>query len=534
MVDTDETIDVFISYSRDNLDFVEKLRASLAAKGKTVWLDQNKVPMEGILPGSNWWEEIKRGIELADNFLFVICPESVVSPYCNAEVAYAFQQKTRLLPVMYHGLSINENAEEIIDGEIDAISHEIELPPTISAPITSLKSLASQNWTAIGAINWVDFAEDMDFVSSLELLIRALELDVPWIRLRSQIHQAARAWTETGDDSYLWSEERLKTIREEVECHQQELTRVEHDFLRSEIERLEEKLEDPSLDHTTRSQIGERLYNIGDTRPGVGLRADDLPDIAWCEVPGGTIEQADERGLVIIHPFYIAKYPTTYVQFQAFLYDSDGYEQDRWWQGLEKIGLDQKGREVNYSTEPGNRRFEFDNHPRENVSWYEAVAFCRWLTAKLPLNAQPDPLPKPPHEQSGTLRWDIRLPTEHEWQQAATGGNATNKYPWGAHWDSSCANTENSGLRRTTAVGLYPHGTAPCGALDMAGNVWEWCLNTYYPLVDAIVDNNYSRGIRGGSWKFLQESAQTSYRTGFSPEVRSDDIGFRVVISWTL
>ena len=57
-----------------------------------------------------------------------------------------------------------------------------------------------------------------------------------------------------------------------------------------------------------------------------------------------------------------------------------------------------------------------DNHPAENVSWYDAVAYCRWLSKR--------------------LGYEIQLPTEWEWQQAATGGDPTNQYPWGPDWDS--------------------------------------------------------------------------------------------------
>jgi formylglycine-generating enzyme required for sulfatase activity len=87
------------------------------------------------------------------------------------------------------------------------------------------------------------------------------------------------------------------------------------------------------------------------------------------------------------------------------------------------------------------------------------LAFCRWLSEK--------------------LGYEIRLPTEWEWQQAATGGNPENEYPWGPEWAGSCANTIESELSHSTAVGIYPQGASPVGALDMAGNVWEWCLNEY-------------------------------------------------------
>jgi formylglycine-generating enzyme required for sulfatase activity len=331
---------------------------------------------------------------------------------------------------------------------------------------------------------------------------------------------------------------------------QQRKRAKDRDFLPTEVELLAEKLNDPTLDHATRAKIGEQLHVIGDSRPGVGLRPDGFPDIVWCLVSGGSVTfDNDEhyRGLdVIVHPFYIAKYPITVIQFQAFLDDPDGFSQDKWWDGLARSNIPRaisvmalervkwwEGLE-DRPPGPGEPRFKFSNHPRETVSWYDAMGFCRWLTAKLPAEAWPAPLAQPLEAVSMPLRWDIRLPTEWEWQQAATGGNPANKYPWGTEWNSSGVNSEESGLGRTIAVGMYPEGVSPCGALDMAGNVWEWCFNTYYSLVDAVVYGSEAYGMRGGSWRYDKDSAGTMYRSGFNAHVRDHDIGFRVVASWTL
>jgi formylglycine-generating enzyme required for sulfatase activity len=145
------------------------------------------------------------------------------------------------------------------------------------------------------------------------------------------------------------------------------------------------------------------------------------------------------------------------------------------------------------------------------VSWYDAVAYCRWLSAK--------------------LGFDIRLPTEWEWQQAATGGEPVNEYPWGAGWDVERANTYESRLGRTTAVGMYPHGASPVGALDMSGNVWEWCLNLYENPDVIDLSNSSGRVVRGGSWGNAPLSARACSRNGFDPLFRYDDFGFRVCCS---
>jgi formylglycine-generating enzyme required for sulfatase activity len=188
-----------------------------------------------------------------------------------------------------------------------------------------------------------------------------------------------------------------------------------------------------------------------------------------------------------VHPFYIARYPITYVQFQAFLDDKDmGFDHDEWWLGLTPEFQKQEMYEQLY---------KYDNHPRDTVTWYQAVAFCRWLTARLPPDAWPS---------GNILVGDdcvIRLPTEWEWQQAVTGGRSDYTYPWGKEWDGRRANIQTSGIGLTTAVGMYPAGAspAPVEALDMIGNVMEWCLNEY--------KNPANVNIAGDAWRVKRSSS---------------------------
>ncbi|HEY7495973.1 MAG TPA: SUMF1/EgtB/PvdO family nonheme iron enzyme, partial [Candidatus Tectomicrobia bacterium] len=148
--------------------------------------------------------------------------------------------------------------------------------------------------------------------------------------------------------------------------------------------------------------------------------------------------------------FAISKYPVTWAQYRSFPEAKDGYRQQRWWRGL-----------AERQAHPGEQYRQQENHPAENVSWYDAVTFCRWLSAR--------------------LGYEVRLPTEWEWQQAASGGDPAREYPWGADWDPAYTNTGEGHLGRTTAVGVYPQGASPVGAMDMSGNVWEWCLNEDRP-----------------------------------------------------
>ena len=265
-----------------------------------------------------------------------------------------------------------------------------------------------------------------------------------------------------------------------------------------EAERLLLTLDDPATDHSTRAKIGDQLAEIGDPRPGVGLNEHGLPEFVWLPVPGGRVVLDDEAGTFEVEPFNISRYLVTWAQYRAFLDAKDGYRAKRWWQ------------ELNKEAKPGRQEWKIANRPAENVSWYDAVAYCRWLSEK--------------------LGYEIRLPTEQEWQQAATGGERR-QYPWGNEWQSNLANTLESEVGETTAVGMYPAGASPVGALDMAGNIWEWCLNRYEQPEDdrRSMTSADPRVVRGGSWIFDQLFARAAVRHWFHPAYRLNFLGLRVV-----
>lgn len=111
--------------------------------------------------------------------------------------------------------------------------------------------------------------------------------------------------------------------------------------------------------------------------------------------------------------------------------------------------------------------------------------------------------------------------------KAGPFGDSKNEYPWGPEWDGSKANTYESGLSRTTAVGMYPHGAVKdLRMMDMSGNVWEWCLSSYDdPRSEDFktpekVSRASARVVRGGSWSGYQVNARAAYRDRLNPAAR--------------
>jgi formylglycine-generating enzyme required for sulfatase activity len=268
------------------------------------------------------------------------------------------------------------------------------------------------------------------------------------------------------------------------------------------------------LSPSERAEAGDILGRLGDPRPGVGLDESGMPDIEWEEVETGLFNiaaGADQRRMNM-ERFDIARYPVTVAQFRAFIssngYKIKGFWSDRGW----------SWRNHNQRTYPTDwkEQVPFPNRPVVGVSWYEAMAYSSWLRTELKQN--------------------IGLPSEEEWEYAARG-SVERPYPWvhSEDWDEQLSNADNSSIGHATAVGMYPAGATPQGVFDLAGNVWEWCLNLYkeiHSLSDKGLDDPEAQGrrsARGGSWWSSSDTHRCNYRKKFVPASSDPDMGIRLI-----
>jgi hypothetical protein len=292
-----------------------------------------------------------------------------------------------------------------------------------------------------------------------------------------------------------------------------------------ESRQLRRELGDATTPHERRHYIGKSLSDLGDTWPGMGVLEDGTPDfrLGWLPVtPGGTLE-IKGYGSCEVQPFYIASYPVTRDQYDIFWKAADGYKNPQWWQT--DIPKDyQMG-----SPAPQHNKSSPHN-PREKISWYQSLAFSRWLNQRLQGFELPSGSDYGGNNGSGMGKLvvgqnaEVRLPLEWEWQWAAQGATERRMYPWGNEWQAGYANTEEAKLGQTLAVGMYPQGRALCGAYDMSGNVSEWCLNRYSK-------SGQERAVRGGSFREGRPSAACTYRDSNIPISPNRDLGFRLVIA---
>ncbi len=298
--------------------------------------------------------------------------------------------------------------------------------------------------------------------------------------------------------------------------------------------RLASLLRAGALAPVERAAAGASLARLGDPR----FRADawhlpDEPLLGFVHVPEGAFlmgsdarkdrwarkEWETPQHELFLPAFYMARYPVTVAQFRAFVESSGRRPRD-----------------------PNSLR-GLPNHPVVWVTWHEALAYCDWLTERLRAwQATPEPL-------AGLLRgqgWRITLPSEAQWEKAARSDDGR-IFPWGDEFNIQWANSRETGIGSTSAVGCFLGGASPYGVEGMIGNAWEWTRSLWglewekpdygYPYnpgdgrenLDA--DDSHSRVLRGGSFNYYEYSLRCAARNFVNPGNRLDYLGFRVCAS---
>ncbi|PIQ98170.1 MAG: hypothetical protein COV67_00295 [Nitrospinae bacterium CG11_big_fil_rev_8_21_14_0_20_56_8] len=213
---------------------------------------------------------------------------------------------------------------------------------------------------------------------------------------------------------------------------------------------------------------------------------------------GATSGPEDEQPLHFVYTsaFFIDRTEVSNTDYMEFVL-STGHEKPKYW---------------------NDERFNTPDRPVVGVSWNDAMAYAKWKGR--------------------------RLPTEAEWEKAARG-NDDRAYPWGRKWDKGFffyfVNVfgEEDNYRYTAPVGYYPSGESPFGILNMAGNVWEWCLDWYDPNYYRVGPEINPEGptppgrmkvLRGGSWINGIDNVRITARARNFPEIRNEIYGFRTVL----
>ena len=176
----------------------------------------------------------------------------------------------------------------------------------------------------------------------------------------------------------------------------------------------------------------------------------------------------------------------------------------------------------------------YDNYPITNITWFEAIAYCNWLSKQdgyKPVYSIVGPNVVCDLKMNG-----YRLPTEAEWEYAAKGGKKTKKNIFaGSNISNEVAWQQNNSGKRVHAVGTKLMNEL--GLYDMSGNVWEWCYD-WYNKDYYKGENDYNptgpirgekKSVRGGSWDSKESYLRTSNRISTKPNVTYEFYGFRLV-----
>jgi formylglycine-generating enzyme required for sulfatase activity len=320
---------------------------------------------------------------------------------------------------------------------------------------------------------------------------------------------------------------------------------------------LDTMTDDSRVSPVLRASAGRTLAQLGDPRPEVIT----VEPMEFGLVPRGSFWMGEggsqhlNRKLATV--YWMARYPVTVAQYGSFV-QAGGYQERAFWAEAENDGVWQRGLvKGRFDREPRDgpydygQPFNLPNHPVVGVTWYEALAFSRWLAQFL--------------HQAGLLSdgWTVRLPSEAEWEKAARGGveipekpviealkvdvepflhknpMPKRQYPWGDEKDPNRASYDDTGIGSTSAVGCFPGGRSPYGVEDLSGNVWEWTSSVHwdYPYdsqdgrEDLDLGLDARRVLRGGAFCYVQRFVRCAYRYGYYPLDWDDLIGFRVVVA---
>jgi formylglycine-generating enzyme required for sulfatase activity len=516
----DRKLRVFISYSRKDEDFAQELLAGLEMAGFEPYLDKHD-----IAAGEDWETRLGRLIEAADTVVYVISPDAVASKRCAWEVERTVTLKKRLLPVVWRRVD------------------EPQVP-------LRLKQL-----------NYIFFDKPLMSVPSLTALSTALRTDLGWIREHTRIGEAALRWDGHGrNEALLFRGEELAAAKTWLGSPPQfapEPTLLHHEFIKAgeDAEAARTSAERQRLDQMAtaleREKVairrGQRalaavailfvcLIGVASLsyagvldRSYLNIQARKFRDIfmptvltveqeralkpgdrfqecASCPemmvIPVGEFKMGSDEGedekpvhkVTIAKPFSIGRFSVTFDE----------------WDGCIAHG--------GCTYRPGDNSWGRGRRPVINVSWDDLKEYVAWLS-----------------RQTGK---NYRLLTEAEWEYAARAGTTT-RYPWGKDIGKGNANCDGCGSQWDNKQ------TAPVGSLkpnafnlyEMHGNVWQWvedCNHETYQ--DAPTDGSAwtenckgeSRILRGGSWGNAPGNLRSTVRYGYSTDLRSNDLGFRI------
>ena len=486
---------IFISYSRKDMVFADRLEAALKARRFETLIDRAE-----IYAFEDWWKRIEALISRADTVVFVLSPDAVASEVALREVAHADSLNKRFAPIVYR---------RVEDGAVPE---------------------------ALRRLNFIFFDDPAQFEARADYLAAALQIDISWIRQHTEFGEAARRWTAAGRPGprgLLLRSPILEEAERWIASQPKGAPEPTADILalvdESRREAIRRRRRAAALAGAfvaviigglaawwNQDWLKERVYGLTSVHTLTAseeraLKPKDLfKECTDCPemiiVPAGSFmmgSPATEKGrnsdetplhdVTIAKSFAVSKFELTAAEWHACVAHGD----------------------CNPYVEAGV--FGRDQQPVINTDWYDAKDYVAWL--------------------SRITGKQYRLLSEAEYEYAARAGTQT-AYPWGDEIGTNNANCAGCGSQwdgdKPAPVGSFAPNQF--GLYDMVGNVSEWvedCFDADYE--DAPTDGSArtpadcgSRVLRGGPYLFPPHNVRSATRLQDSPDFRINYNGFRV------
>lgn len=523
---------VFISYSRKDMAFADRLDAALKSRGFEPLVDR-----EEVYAFENWWARIQALIAEANTVIFVLSPDSVSSPICSKEVAFAASLNKHFAPIALKG------ADEKLVPE------------------------------ALARLNFIFFDDDARFGESLDRLCDALQTDIEWIRKHTEYGEEARRWEADGraiglllrspvlDQAEAWMAfrpqgappptaltETFIAASRKAEVAARRRSRILeaslYTMLVSIILGLIGWINQATLANqwrwVTRDRpfVAERIWPYvlkaqaeQALKPGNSFRecAPRQPNADYCPdmvvVPAGTFAMGSpptdknalttelpQHPVTIAAPFAVSRFELTFDEWDTCFHHGGCIEN---------------------TIDAGFGRGE---NPVTYVNWNDAQQYVAWLSRMTGKHYRL--LSEAEYEYSTRARTTTEYPWGNELQ--FKGQTMANCAGCGSQWDG--LQTAPVGAFRPKMSGFYEFvGTFPpnkFGLHDMVGNVFEWVQDCYHPTYQGAPGDGSAwlgssgddckRVVRGGSWNEPPVALGSAFRYGNSADARVNFFGFRV------
>jgi formylglycine-generating enzyme required for sulfatase activity len=513
---------VFVSYSRKDLAFVERLAKDLQANGLDVWYD-----LSGLEVGQRWGNEIQKAIQKSQYFVAVMSPNSAESEWVEREFLYSSNLKLKVIPLLYKPCDLPMWCINLHYIDIQGRNYKRHFPDI-------LKTLGIQPGDAARRLEpasiFPTVQEPLEIQKALSPAVEQEEQKLPLLNAEPLAGQEPAEAGKAQLQKKLPQEKRTRPRREGKIRPAWIIILVGLVAVIAlavwGMQRLATRLAPSPAPSVTAPHI---LISMSTATATGALTRTSVPSPALTLTPSETISPTASPtpgigskwtspvdNMLMVYVLEgdfsmgsvsdrLDEQPVHMVHLDAFWIDQTEVTNRMYALCVEKGACTPLANPISFGIPTHYNDPGFDNLPIIGVDWDMAQAYCRWAGR--------------------------RLPTEAEWEKAARGTDGRT-YPWG----NTSPTCELANLRSVsfgtppcgndmTVVGSYPAGASPYGALDMAGNAWEWVNDWYSPTYYSQSPGSNPTGptsgdrhvLRGVSWENNWDVVRSAYRFAGNP-----------------